>query len=60
MRLNALDASPRTGLRRRVGYFQDIDLMVERRRRGSEDGPNPKAFRKREDRGGGKGGGKGM
>ena len=32
-----------------VGYLRDIDLMPERRRRRSEDGPNPKAPRKWED-----------
>ena len=60
MKPNALDVNQRTGLRRRVGYLQDIDSMVERRRKGSEDGPNSKALRRREDRGGGKGGDKGM
>ena len=42
-----------------VGYLRDIDLMPERRRRRSEDGPNPKAPRKWADRGGGKGGDRG-
>ena len=59
MKPNALDVNQKTRLGRRVGYLQDIDLMSERRRKRSEDGPNPKAFRKREDRGGGRGGDKG-
>ena len=42
-----------------VAYLRDIDLMSERRRKRSEDGPNPKAPRKWADRGGGKGGDKG-
>ena len=41
-----------------VGYLRDIDLMAERRRKRSEDGPIPKAPRKG-DQGGGKGGEKG-
>ena len=40
-----------------VGYLRDIDLMSERRRKRSEDGPNPKAPRKG-DQVDGKGGGK--
>ena len=60
MKPNALDVNQKTRLGRRVGYLQDIDLMSERRRKRSEDGPNPKAPRRWEDRGGGKGGDKGM
>ena len=68
MKPNALDVNQKTRLGRRVGYLQDIDphgvgyhrkfdLMSERRRKRSEDGPNPKAPRKG-DQVDGKGGGK--
>ena len=60
MKPNALDVNQKTRLGRRVGYLQDIDLMSERRRKRSEDDPNSKALRRWEDRGGGKGGDKGM
>ena len=43
-----------------VGYLRDIGLMSGRRRKRSEDCPNPKAPRRWEDRGGGKGGDKGV